>query len=66
MGISLNSCADEDLDHVPEGLTASRQAEHLVSVAEDLERKQYGIPIANKRVSVTNQRKLRHVPRRKT
>ena len=54
MGISLNSCADEDLDHMCQKVydRITRQAEHLVSVAEDLER-EYGIPIANKRVSVT-------------
>ena len=54
MGISLNSCADEDLDRMCQKVydRITRQAEHLVSVAEDLER-EYGIPIANKRVSVT-------------
>ncbi len=54
MGISLYGCADEDLnrmctkvyDHI------THTAEHLVDVASDLER-EYGIPIANKRVSVT-------------
>ena len=54
MGISLMSCADESLermctkvyDHV------TRTAEHLVETAEGLER-EYGIPIVNKRVSVT-------------
>ena len=54
MGISLNSCADEDLDRMCQKVydRITRQAEHLVSVAEDLER-EYGIPIANKRVSGT-------------
>lgn len=54
MGISLMGCADESLprmctkvyDHV------TRTAEHLVETAESLER-EYGIPIVNKRVSVT-------------
>ena len=54
MGISLMGCADESLnrmcikvyDHV------TRTAEHLVETAEGLER-EYGIPIVNKRVSVT-------------
>jgi uncharacterized protein (UPF0210 family) len=54
MGISLMGCADENLermctkvyDHV------TRTAEHLVETAESLER-EYGIPIVNKRVSVT-------------
>ena len=54
MGISLNSCADDDLDRMREKVYERivRQAEHLVKVACDLER-EYGIPIANKRVSVT-------------
>ena len=54
MGISLMGCADEDLsrmcDKVYERIT--RTAERLVPVAENLER-EYGIPIVNKRVSVT-------------
>lgn len=54
MGISLNSCADDDLDRMCEKVYERivRQAEHLVKVACDLER-EYGIPIANKRVSIT-------------
>ncbi|EPD77526.1 PFL family protein [Atopobium sp. oral taxon 199] len=54
MGISLNSCADEDLNRMCEKVYERivRQAEHLVDVAVDLEC-EYGIPIANKRVSVT-------------
>ena len=54
MGISLAACADEDIDRmctkVYDRITTT--AEHLVQVAGDLER-EYGIPIANKRVSVT-------------
>ena len=54
MGISLMGCADEDLgrmcNKVYDHVTAT--AEHLVSTAESLER-EYGIPIVNKRVSVT-------------
>lgn len=54
MGISLMGCADEDLnrmctkvyDHIV------RTAEHLVPTAEALEA-EYGIPIVNKRISVT-------------
>ena len=54
MGISLHGCACEDMgqmctkiyDHV------TKVAEHLVPVAAELER-EYGIPIANRRVSVT-------------
>ena len=54
MGISLNSCADDDLDRMCEKVYERivRQAEHLVEGACDLER-EYGIPSANKRVSVT-------------
>ena len=54
MGISLAGCADEDMarmcDKVYDRIT--RTAERLVETAEDLEA-EYGIPIANKRVSVT-------------
>ena len=54
MGISLHGCASEDMgqmctkvyDHV------TKVAERLVPVAAELER-EYGIPIANRRVSVT-------------
>ncbi len=54
MGISLLRCAGGD----PAGLadriydTVTTRAEHLVQVSEELER-EYGIPIVNKRVSVT-------------
>lgn len=54
LGISLKSCADSSLERmcakVYDRLT--RTGEHLVSVAEDLEH-EYGIPIANKRISTT-------------
>ena len=54
MGISLFGCADESMarmcDKVYERIT--RTAQNLVPVADALER-EYGIPIANKRVSVT-------------
>ena len=54
MGISLAGCADEDMgrmcDKVYDKIT--RTAEHLVQTANDLQ-DEYGIPIANKRVSVT-------------
>ena len=54
MGISLASCADEDINRMSTKIydRITTQAEHLVEVADDLER-EYGIPIANKRVSVT-------------
>ena len=54
MGISLAACADEDINRmctkVYDRITTT--AKDLVKVADDLER-EYGIPIANKRVSVT-------------
>ncbi len=54
MGISLYDCAGDDVnvvcDRIYDKITTS--AEHLVSVGEDIE-KEYGIPIINKRVSVT-------------
>ncbi len=54
MGISLYGCADEDMGRmctkVYDRITST--AQNLVTVADDLER-EYGIPIANKRVSVT-------------
>lgn len=54
MGISLMGCADENLERmctkVYDHITTT--AKHLVETAESLER-EYGIPIVNKRVSVT-------------
>ncbi len=54
MGISLLDCASDDegrfCDKIYDKIT--RKAEHLVKVGEDLEA-MYGIPIVNKRVSVT-------------
>ena len=54
MGISLRDCADPDLqkfcDKIYEKIT--RKAEHLVKVGEDIEA-EYGVPIINKRISVT-------------
>ena len=54
MGISLMGCADENLDRMCTKVYdhVTRTAEHLVETAESLER-EYGIPIVNKRVSVT-------------
>ncbi len=54
MGISLWDCVSEDIgrlcDRIYDKIT--RRAEHLVAVGQEIE-KQYGIPIVNKRVSVT-------------
>ena len=54
MGISLMGCADENLDRMCDKVYdhVTHTAEHLVKTAEDLEN-EYGIPIVNKRVSVT-------------
>ena len=54
MGISLYGCADEDMGRMCTKVydRITRTAQNLVAVADDLER-EYGIPIANKRVSVT-------------
>lgn len=54
MGISLLDCIDTDIQQacrkVYDKITA--KAEHLVEVGEQIE-KEYGIPIVNKRISVT-------------
>ncbi len=54
MGISLLDCACDDADRFADRIydKITRRAEHLVKVGEDIE-KEYGIPIINKRVSVT-------------
>lgn len=54
MGISLVDCADSNIDKACNNVydKICKKAENLVSVGEDIE-KQYGIPIVNKRVSVT-------------
>ncbi len=54
MGISLFGCADEDMHRMCTKIydRITTTAERLVPTAEQLER-EYGIPIANKRVSVT-------------
>jgi len=54
MGISLRDCAHPDLtvfcQNIYEKIT--HKAEHLVRVGEDIEA-EYGVPIINKRISVT-------------
>ena len=54
MGISLLSCASEDVSRFCDNVynRICTQAEHLVKTGEDLER-EFGIPIINKRISVT-------------
>ncbi|NPV44919.1 MAG: PFL family protein [Firmicutes bacterium] len=54
MGISLRDCCHPDIDTVCEKIykKVTEYARNLVKVAGDLE-KEYGIPIINKRISVT-------------
>ena len=54
MGISLFSCADRSAERACEKIydKISRYAERLVATGEEIER-EFGIPIVNKRVSVT-------------
>ncbi len=54
MGISLLDCIDPSIDAACQKVydKICRNAEHLVKTGEDLER-EYGVPIVNKRVSVT-------------
>lgn len=54
MGISLLDCGDADLDALNQNIydKITRAAKSLVSVGRDIER-EYGIPIVNKRISVT-------------
>ncbi len=54
MGISLKDCTDPDVDRACEKIynKITTYAKDLVKVGKDIE-KQYGIPIINKRISVT-------------
>ena len=54
MGISLRNCADPSLEAAAKKSYEKicRSAERLVAAGEEIER-EYGIPIINKRVSVT-------------
>lgn len=54
MGISLRDCADPNIDRACEKLyeKITRRAANLVRTGEEIER-EYGIPIINKRISVT-------------
>jgi uncharacterized protein len=54
MGISLYDCADRDADRAAERIHRKivRRAGRLVAVAREIEEK-YGIPIVNRRVSLT-------------
>lgn len=54
LGISLLDCVDTDLDRLNEKIyrKITTLAENLVSTGEEIE-KEFGIPIVNKRISVT-------------
>lgn len=54
LGISLLDCCDSDLDKLNEKIynKITKTAENLVSVGHDIEL-EFGIPIVNKRISVT-------------
>ena len=54
MGISLFDCVSDDADRLCDKIydKITRKAEHLVATGCDIEKK-YGIPIVNKRISVT-------------
>ena len=54
MGISLRDCATEDIDRLCEKIydKITKKAEKLVSESEQISQ-EYGIPIINKRISVT-------------
>ena len=54
MGISLLDCIDDDIDKACDKVydKICRSARDLVKTGEDIE-KEYGIPIINKRISVT-------------
>ena len=52
MGISLLDCVSESLDEVCENIYKKITAKDLVFIGNDIGRK-YGIPIVNKRISIT-------------
>ncbi|NLM13564.1 MAG: PFL family protein [Epulopiscium sp.] len=54
LGISLQDCADSDINRFNQKIydKITKTAEHLVKTGEEIE-KEFGIPIVNKRISVT-------------
>lgn len=54
LGISLLGCIDENLNRLNEKIynCITKTAEKLVETGQDIER-EFGIPIVNKRISVT-------------
>ncbi len=67
MGISLLSCCDPDPKRACEKIydKITRYAEKLVKTGEDIER-EFGIPIVNKRISVTPMALVAGAARRRT
>ena len=63
MGISLLDCIDTDIDKACDKVYEKivRKAERLVPVGQQIE-KEYGIPIINKRISVTPISRERQIP----
>ena len=54
LGISLLDCVDSDLDELNRKIyeKITRLAENLVATGQEIE-KEFGIPIVNKRISIT-------------
>lgn len=54
MGISLLDCADSDIDRFNQKIydKITKKAENLVKVGDDIS-KEFGVPVVNKRISVT-------------
>lgn len=54
MGISLQDCADSNIDQFNQKIydKITKKAENLVKVGDDIS-KEYGVPVVNKRISVT-------------
>ena len=54
MGISLHDCVSEDTDRLCDKIydKITKRAENLVKTGEEIEKK-YGVPVINKRISVT-------------
>ena len=65
MGISLLDCCSEDMNRVCDRVydKITRKAERLVAVGQQIET-EYGIPIINKRISITPAAMLVSAPER--
>ena len=62
LGISLLDCIDSDLDQLNQNIynKITTVAKDLVSTGQDIE-KEFGIPIVNKRISITPVLSLIHI-----